>query len=182
MNQISSCNNAIKQAGPTARRRLTEYNFFFRYAHLPCLQVGQPQKQTFLPLEICKIVSGQRCAKKLTDKQTTKMIKCTAKPAPERQQEIIELVRKNTDFEGAFHFFSLAGSRKNFPFLASWELPEPIVLFCWNRSLFQKIFQCQGPNNRIPEMFGESFSIFLISVNVTIPNSLSVKVFNVVGC
>ena len=66
-----------------------------RYAHLPCLQVGQPQKQTFLPLEVCSIVSGQRCTKKLTDKQTTKMIKCTAKPAPDRQQEIIGLVSCN---------------------------------------------------------------------------------------
>ena len=69
--------------------------FYFRYGHLPCLQVGQPQKQTFLPLEVCKIVPGQRCTKKLTDKQTTKMIKSTAKPAPHRQQEIIQLVWDN---------------------------------------------------------------------------------------
>jgi hypothetical protein len=71
------------------------YTFFSRYGHLPCLQVGQPQKQTFLPLEVCSIVAGQRCTKKLTDKQTTKMIKCTAKPAPDRQQEIIGLVSWN---------------------------------------------------------------------------------------
>lgn len=73
---------------------LEKYQRNLVYGHLPCLQVGQPQKQTFLPLDVCRIVPGQRCTKKLTDKQTTKMIKCTAKPAPERQQEIIELLHK----------------------------------------------------------------------------------------
>ncbi|CAB4012828.1 argonaute-2-like isoform X1 [Paramuricea clavata] len=73
---------------------LEKYKRNLLYGHLPCLQVGQPQKQTFLPLEVCSIVSGQRCTKKLTDKQTTKMIKCTAKPAPDRQQEIIGLMHK----------------------------------------------------------------------------------------
>ena len=41
-----------------------------RYPHLPCLQVGQEQKHTYLPIEICNLVAGQRCIKKLTDKQT----------------------------------------------------------------------------------------------------------------
>ena len=46
-----------------------------RYPFLPCLQVGQEQKHTYLPLEVCKIVQGQRCIKKLTDNQTSTMIK-----------------------------------------------------------------------------------------------------------
>ena len=36
-----------------------------RYPHLPCLQVGQEQKHTYLPIEICNLVAGQRCIKKL---------------------------------------------------------------------------------------------------------------------
>ena len=48
---------------------------FCRYPHLPCLQVGQEQKHTYLPLEVCNIVGGQRCIKKLTDMQTSTMIK-----------------------------------------------------------------------------------------------------------
>lgn len=47
----------------------------FRYPHFPCLQVGQEQKNTYLPLEVCDIVAGQRCIKKLTDNQTSTMIK-----------------------------------------------------------------------------------------------------------
>ncbi|KAI4818263.1 hypothetical protein KUCAC02_011613 [Chaenocephalus aceratus] len=48
-----------------------KYNLQLKYPHLPCLQVGQEQKHTYLPLEVCNIVAGQRCIKKLTDNQTS---------------------------------------------------------------------------------------------------------------
>ena len=64
----------------------------FRYPHLPCLQVGQEQKHTYLPLEVCNVVGGQRCIKKLTDMQTSTMIKATARNAPDREKEINNLV------------------------------------------------------------------------------------------
>ncbi|KAG7252851.1 hypothetical protein CRUP_038317 [Coryphaenoides rupestris] len=44
-------------------------------------------------LEVCNIVAGQRCIKKLTDNQTSTMIKATARSAPDRQEEISRLVR-----------------------------------------------------------------------------------------
>lgn len=59
---------------------------------MPCLQVGQEQKHTYLPLEVCNIVAGQRCIKKLTDMQTSTMIKATARSAPDREREINNLV------------------------------------------------------------------------------------------
>lgn len=68
-----------------------------RYPHLPCLQVGQEHKHTYLPLEVCNIVAGQRCIKKLTDMQTSTMIKATARSAPDREREINTLV-KRADF------------------------------------------------------------------------------------
>lgn len=52
-----------------------KYQIQLKYPHLPCLQVGQEQKHTYLPLEVCNIVPGQRCIKKLTDTQTSTMIK-----------------------------------------------------------------------------------------------------------
>ena len=45
------------------------------FPFLPCLQVGQEQKHTYLPLEVCNLVAGARCIKKLTDQQTSTMIK-----------------------------------------------------------------------------------------------------------
>jgi len=57
-------------------------------------QVGQEHKHTYLPLEVCNIVAGQRCIKKLTDMQTSTMIKATARSAPDREREINNLIRK----------------------------------------------------------------------------------------
>uniref|UniRef100_A0A914BUJ2 Protein argonaute-1 n=1 Tax=Acrobeloides nanus TaxID=290746 RepID=A0A914BUJ2_9BILA len=71
-----------------------KYRIQLKYPHLPCLQVGQEQKHTYLPPEVCEIVSGQRCIKKLTDTQTSTMIKATARSAPEREREIATLVRR----------------------------------------------------------------------------------------
>lgn len=77
-----------------ARYFLERYKMKLQYPHLPCLQVGQEQKHTYLPLEVCNIVGGQRCIKKLTDNQTSTMIKATARSAPDREKEINNLVRK----------------------------------------------------------------------------------------
>lgn len=46
----------------------------------------------FVSLQVCNIVAGQRCIKKLTDNQTSTMIKATARSAPDRQEEISRLV------------------------------------------------------------------------------------------
>lgn len=77
-----------------AKYFLDKYKMKLRFAHLPCLQVGQEHKHTYLPLEVCNIVQGQRCIKKLTDMQTSTMIKATARSAPDREREINSLIRK----------------------------------------------------------------------------------------
>uniref|UniRef100_A0A8C5CND5 Argonaute RISC catalytic component 3a n=1 Tax=Gadus morhua TaxID=8049 RepID=A0A8C5CND5_GADMO len=84
--------------GQTVERTVAQYfkdkySLQLKYPHLPCLQVGQEQKHTYLPLEVCNIVAGQRCIKKLTDNQTSTMIKATARSAPDRQEEISRLSR-----------------------------------------------------------------------------------------
>ncbi|KAA8586199.1 hypothetical protein FQN60_007768, partial [Etheostoma spectabile] len=86
------------ESGQTVERTVAQYfrekySLQLKYPHLPCLQVGQEQKHTYLPLEVCNIVPGQRCIKKLTDNQTSTMIKATARSAPDRQEEISRLVR-----------------------------------------------------------------------------------------
>lgn len=77
-----------------AKYFLDKYKMKLRFPHLPCLQVGQEHKHTYLPLEVCNIVQGQRCVKKLTDMQTSTMIKATARSAPDRQREINNLIKK----------------------------------------------------------------------------------------
>jgi len=50
--------------------------------------------------QVCNIVAGQRCIKKLTDNQTSTMIKATARSAPDRQEEISRLVRGTSPWKG----------------------------------------------------------------------------------
>jgi len=71
-----------------------KYGIKLQYPGLPCLQVGQEHKHTYLPMEVCRIVAGQRCLKKLTDMQTSTMIKATARSAPDREREIRNLISK----------------------------------------------------------------------------------------
>lgn len=61
---------------------------------LPCLHVGSKNRNVYLPIDVCKIVGGQRCLKKLTDVQTSNMIAHTAIPANKREATIKETVRK----------------------------------------------------------------------------------------
>ena len=73
---------------------MDKYKYKLMYPHLPCLQVGQEHKHTYLPMEVCWIVPGQRCLKKLTDNQTSTMIRATARSAPDREREIKNLISK----------------------------------------------------------------------------------------
>ena len=77
-----------------AKYFLERYHMRLRYSFLPCLQVGQETKNTYLPLEVCNIVKGQRCLKKLTDIQTSTMIKKTSLNAPKREELINQIIRK----------------------------------------------------------------------------------------
>ena len=78
----------------TVERYFAENYAPLKYPHLPCLHVGSPQRNIFIPLELCKIVGGQRCAKKLTDMQTAQMIRHTAQPADVRERRIKSIVNE----------------------------------------------------------------------------------------
>ena len=58
-----------QESGQTVECTVAQYfkdrhKLVLRYPHLPCVQVTQEQKHTYLPLELCNIVAGQRCIKK----------------------------------------------------------------------------------------------------------------------
>ncbi|CAL1287887.1 unnamed protein product [Larinioides sclopetarius] len=64
-----------------------------QYPHLPCIQVNPEQKGIFIPIEVCNLVEGQHCRKKLDEKQTAEMIKFTANPPKERFNKIKETIK-----------------------------------------------------------------------------------------
>ena len=78
-----------------AKYFIEKYNIQLIYPFLQCLHVGQETKHTYLPIEVCNIVKGQRCLKKLTDIQTSTMIKKTSLSAPKRETEINQIIQKS---------------------------------------------------------------------------------------
>ncbi|WOK92830.1 protein argonaute 1B-like isoform X1 [Canna indica] len=71
------------------------YGFVIQHKSLPCLQVGNPQRPNYLPLEVCKIVEGQRYSKRLNDKQITALLKATCQHPHDRELNIIQTVHQN---------------------------------------------------------------------------------------
>jgi eukaryotic translation initiation factor 2C len=95
--------SAKKQTFPLSDGSLCSVEKYFRDTypnsritnpHLPCLHVGPKDRNVYLPIDVCNIVGGQKCVKKLTDIQTANMIRHTAKPAYKRERDIRETVKR----------------------------------------------------------------------------------------
>ncbi|KAF9624717.1 hypothetical protein IFM89_013255 [Coptis chinensis] len=71
------------------------YGFVIQNTHWPCLQVGSQQRPNFLPMEVCKIVEGQRYSKRLNERQITALLKVTCQRPYDREMDILKTVRAN---------------------------------------------------------------------------------------
>ncbi|GAV70787.1 PAZ domain-containing protein/Piwi domain-containing protein/DUF1785 domain-containing protein/Gly-rich_Ago1 domain-containing protein [Cephalotus follicularis] len=71
------------------------YGFVIRHTQWPCLQVGNQQRPNYLPMEVCKIVEGQRYSKRLNEKQITALLKVTCQRPHERENDIMQTVHHN---------------------------------------------------------------------------------------
>ncbi|KAJ7570729.1 hypothetical protein O6H91_01G133100 [Diphasiastrum complanatum] len=71
------------------------YSYTILCPLLPCLQVGNQQRPNYLPMEVCKIVEGQRYSKRLNERQITALLKVTCQRPKERELDIVHTVRQN---------------------------------------------------------------------------------------
>lgn len=71
------------------------YGFNIQLTQWPCLQVGNPTKPNYLPMEVCKIVEGQRYSKRLNERQITALLKVTCQRPKERENNIVKTVDCN---------------------------------------------------------------------------------------
>ncbi|KAJ1694860.1 hypothetical protein LUZ63_011558 [Rhynchospora breviuscula] len=79
------------------------YNHNIRYVTLPCLVVrSNARKPNYLPMEVCKIVKGQRYRKKLNENQITNLRKATCQKPIDREKNILNIVRDNKYKEDIF--------------------------------------------------------------------------------
>jgi eukaryotic translation initiation factor 2C len=68
-------------------------NYVIKYPNLPCLHVGNVNKKTAIPIELCIVQKGQLRLKKLSEVQTAAMVKNAARPPAERRQTIENCIR-----------------------------------------------------------------------------------------
>ncbi|KAF4404533.1 hypothetical protein G4B88_005919 [Cannabis sativa] len=71
------------------------YGFVIQHTQWPCLQVGNQQRPNYLPMEVCKIVEGQRYSKRLNEKQITALLKVTCQRPYDREKDILQTVEHN---------------------------------------------------------------------------------------
>ncbi|XP_024545686.1 protein argonaute PNH1 isoform X2 [Selaginella moellendorffii] len=71
------------------------YHYTIRSPSLPCLQVGNQERPNYLPMEVCKIVEGQRYTKRLNERQVTALLKVTCQRPRERELDILQTVYHN---------------------------------------------------------------------------------------
>ncbi|KAF3455136.1 hypothetical protein FNV43_RR05584 [Rhamnella rubrinervis] len=85
-------NNQVVSVVQYFRRK---YNLTLNYASLPAIQAGSDAKPVYLPMEVCRIVPGQRYTKKLNEKQVTALLRATCQRPIERENSIKGMVKKN---------------------------------------------------------------------------------------
>ncbi|KAF0934529.1 hypothetical protein E2562_025625 [Oryza meyeriana var. granulata] len=71
------------------------YGFAIQHTYLPCLTVGNQQRLNYLPMEVCKIVEGQRYSKRLNQNQIRALLEETCQHPRDRERDIIKMVKHN---------------------------------------------------------------------------------------
>ncbi|XP_026820785.1 protein argonaute-2-like [Rhopalosiphum maidis] len=138
---------------------LDRYKIKLNYPHLPCLHVGKELRHTYLPIEVCNLSAGQRCIKKLTDMQTSSMIKETSRIAPDREQEINSLIHQaNLNNDPYVKEFGLTISNSMMD-VSGRVLPPPKLQYGGGTSLNQEGFNNQQvlPKQGVWDMRGKQF-------------------------
>ncbi|KAG9140145.1 hypothetical protein Leryth_015767 [Lithospermum erythrorhizon] len=68
-----------------------QYDYDIQFKNLPCLQVGR-SKPCYLPMELCVVCEGQKFLGKLSDEQTSKILKMSCQRPKERKAIINEVM------------------------------------------------------------------------------------------
>ena len=87
-----------------------KYNRDLKYPHLPCLEVGNPNKVVKLPLEFCRLLPHQRLRRSMTNSEKSEMTSISGQQSPKNRIKMCE------DYvDKQFHSGPMA--EKNRPFL-----------------------------------------------------------------
>ncbi|OVA19450.1 Argonaute/Dicer protein [Macleaya cordata] len=107
-----------------------KYRIRLKYVHWPCLQMGSDARPVYLPMEVCRIVEGQKYTKKLNEKQVTGILKATCKRPFEREGIISQMVKHN-NYKGDEYAkeFGIDVSEKLTTINGARVLPAPVLKY-----------------------------------------------------
>lgn len=89
---IFSCESGRQMS--VAQYFLEQYNIQLMYPFLPCIQAGPANRPSYVPMELCKLVDGQRYTRKLTQSQVTNMLNATCQRPYEREENIMRIIKE----------------------------------------------------------------------------------------
>ncbi|XP_047058856.1 protein argonaute 1D-like [Lolium rigidum] len=72
------------------------YGFAIQHTYLPCLEVGNQKRPNYLPMEVCKIVEGQRYSKRLNQSQIRALLEETCQRPHDRERDLLQMVNHNS--------------------------------------------------------------------------------------
>ncbi|KAG8097789.1 hypothetical protein GUJ93_ZPchr0013g37762 [Zizania palustris] len=72
-----------------------QYNYSLKYVNWPCLQAGSDSRPTYLPMEVCIILEGQRYSRKLNEHQVRGILRLACERPSQREKSILEITSRN---------------------------------------------------------------------------------------
>ncbi|ETN70048.1 PAZ domain protein, partial [Necator americanus] len=110
-----------------------------RFPKLPCLHVGPPTRNIFFPLEVCEMDTPQKYNKKLSEKQTSSIIRAAAVDASQREERIAQLCQQaGFDRDPFLKEFGLSVSPRMFETMAR-VIQPPQIMFGDNSKMVDPI-------------------------------------------
>ncbi|CAN4111345.1 unnamed protein product [Withania somnifera] len=94
------------EGGVVQEVELTVYEYFTRHSRIPlqysgdfpCINVGKPKRPTFIPLELCSLVSLQRYTKALSNLQRASLVEKSRQKPQERIRTLTDAL-KNSNYK-----------------------------------------------------------------------------------
>lgn len=74
-----------------------QYSISLRHPNLPCIAAGRAKKPTYIPVELCNIIGGQRYTKALSSSQRQKMID-QARQSPDERRNVVQQAMNVSDY------------------------------------------------------------------------------------
>ncbi|GKB83744.1 argonaute 4A-like protein [Tanacetum coccineum] len=90
-------------SSPTEPTEITVYDYYIKHRgqelresqYYPCLDVGKPKRPTYIPLELCELISLQRYTKSLSNLQRASLVEKSRQKPQDRMRTLMGALRQS---------------------------------------------------------------------------------------